>query len=573
MINVSLPLFNYSWCVLMIKPTSLRLVIFMSVLVLLEVVAAPYLSAEEQYNGQNPRLAVVIVVDQLRGDLLERRYQHGLARLLKQGRVYEKAMLGHAVSTTCPGHAVVLTGYHPGKVGIPSNDFFDEETGETRYCVHDDDPQSKEIGGSKQRSPSTMRVTTLGDWLKESSPESRVFSVSGKDRAAITLGGHQADAVYWFNRETGRFLSSGYYMDELPDYVREFNGADPVVDGYMKDFPKQWAHGPGSVREDDFPGEDTEFSRISGHPVLVGSTEEINAQVFQSPFIDEATLDLALEIVQHEQLGQGKSMDVLAISFSATDTIGHLYGPNSAEAEDNLQRLDRLIGSLLTKLDAAVGEQEYVVAFTADHGVADLPEWHARKGTLQCTDNGGRIGFLPLLVKLYWNIYWDFTFPFESPGQLVSFGGAGLSINRDFLGEHELSFEPTRASIESFVEADEFVVNAWNASEIKTGTSIEAELMRRSYVPARSGDLIVQLHPDCLFSDSGTTHGSLYDYDRHIPLIFYGWNVMPGRLNRTAASVDIGPTLAKHIGIAVPDAVDGITLSLDGPLSADPGTR
>ena len=550
----------------MIKSTSLKLAFFMSALFLSGAVASPYLLAEAHFIGQRPSLAVVIVVDQLRGDLLERGYQHGLARLSKQGRVYEKAILGHAVSTTCPGHAVVLTGHHPDKVGIPSNDFFDEETGETRYCVHDDDPQSKEIGGSEQRSPSSMKVTTLGDWLKESSPDSRVFSVSGKDRAAITLGGHQADAAYWFNRETGRFLSSGYYMDELPDYVLEFNGADPVLDGYMKDFPKQWTHGPGSVREDDFPGEDTEFSRTSGHPVILGSTEDINAQVFQSPFIDEATLDLALEIIRHERLGKGKSMDVLAISLSATDTIGHLYGPNSAEAEDNLQRLDRLLGSLLSELDAAVGEQDYVVAFTADHGVADLPEWHVRKGTLQCTENEGRIGFLSLLLKLYWKIYWNFTFPFDNPGQLVSFGGAGLSINRDFLGEHGLSFEQTLASIESFVEADGFVVNAWNASEIKTGTSIEAELMRRSYVPARSGDLMVQLHPDCLFSDSGTTHGSLYDYDRHIPLIFYGWNVKPGQLDQTAFSVDIGPTLAKHIGIAVPPTVDGVTLSLGGPL-------
>lgn len=560
--------FNYSRHVSMVKLIFLRLAFLMPGLLLLGTVTSPYLSAEEYLNAQTPRLVVVIVVDQLRADLLDRRYQHGLARLSKQGRVYEKAMLGHAVSTTCPGHAVVLTGNHPYKVGIPSNSFFDEETGETRYCVYDDDPQSKEIGGSEQRSPSSMKVTTLGDWLKASSPESKVFSVSAKDRAAITLGGHHANGAFWFSRETGHFLSSGYYMQELPGYLRKFNGADPVVDGYMKDYPKRWMHGPGSAREDDFPGEDTEFSSTSGHPVLSGSTDEIVSQVFQSPYIDEATLGLALEVVHHEQLGQGKSMDVLAISLSATDTIGHLYGPNSAEAEDNLQRLDRLIGSLLSKLDASVGEQGYVVAFTADHGVADLPEWQARKGTLQCTENGGRIGVLPLLLKLYWKIYWDITFPFGDPRQLVSFSGAGFSINREFLRKHDKSYDVTRAAIESFLEENDFVANAWNVSEIETGDSDEAELMRRSYVPGRSGDLMLQFHPGCMFSDSGTTHGSLYHYDRHIPLIFYGWNVAAGRLDQSAMSVDIGPTLAKHIGIEIPDAVDGVTLSLGGPLKS-----
>ena len=560
--NLRLSRFNYYWYFLMARFTCRKPTLFVSVLILLGAAFSPCLYAEAQTGTQKPGLVVVIVVDQLRGDLLQRPYQHGLARLSKQGRVYEKAMLGHAVSTTCPGHAVVLTGNHPNKVGIPSNSFFDEETGEPRYCVFDDNPKSREIGGVEQRSPSIMEVTTFGDWLKMASPESKVFSVSAKDRAAITLGGHHANAAYWFNRQTGRFLSSGYYMEELPDFVDEFNGTDPVLDGYMKHFPERWVHGPGSVRDDDFPGEDTEFSRTSGHPVLLGTTQEIASQVFQSPYIDEATMELALQVIDHEQLGKGPATDVLAISLSATDTIGHLYGPNSAEAEDNLKRLDSLIGSLLSQLDASVGERGYVVAFTADHGVADLPEWQASKGTLQCTENAGRIGVLPLLLKFYGQVYWNFTFPFDDPRQLVSFSGAGFSINRTFLREHDLSLERTRASIESFVESNDFVANVWNESEIRNGKSLEAELMRRSFVPGRSGDLMVQFHQDCLISGSGTTHGSLYHYDRHIPLIFYGWNVVAGRSDRAAMSVDIGPTLAKHLGINVPQAVDGVMLPL-----------
>ena len=520
-----------------------------------------------------PTLVVVIVVDQLRADLLQRQYQHGFARLMGEGRVYEKAQLGHAVSTTCPGHAVVLTGFHPSKIGIPSNSFIDEQSGELLYCVFDDDPGTLEIGGDEQRSPRIMRVSTLGDWMKTSDPNSKVFSLSGKDRAAITLGGQHADAAYWFNRKTGRFISSGYYMTELPDYVSKFNGSDPVADGYMKDFPERWQHGPGSQREDDFPGEDDELGISSGHPVTLGETRSIAAQVFQSPYIDKATLGLALEVFREEQLGRGDSIDLLAISLSAADTIGHLYGPNSAEAEDNLNRLDTLLGTLLDELDQALGKQGYIVAFTADHGVADLPEWKKRQGNLQCSKNDGRIELLPLAFQLYWKIYWEFTFPFGDPRPMVSFSGAGLSISRDSVRQHNQTFENVRAYIESLLEANDFVANAWTKTEIEHNAGPEAELMRHSYVAGRSADLIVQFHEGCMLPGAGTTHGSLYHYDRHIPLVFYGWKVKPALLQQPAMSVDIGPTLANHIGIEVPQVLDGSVLLLAEPVGPEADSR
>ena len=211
-----------------------------------------------------PKLIVVVSVDQLRRDRVTAKLSGGLGTFYKQGRVFVNASLDHAVTNTCPGHAVILSGVTPGRAGIPGNSFVDRETFEERYCVDDANDDFKVIGGSENRSPRNMKADTFGDWLKRKSPNSRVYSVGGKDRAVITMAGQGADGVYWYDLESGKFTSSGYYMQSLPDYIEAFNGEDPLTDGHLKNLPRTWEHGPGTFRADDYEGESETYGRSSG---------------------------------------------------------------------------------------------------------------------------------------------------------------------------------------------------------------------------------------------------------------------------------------------------------------------
>jgi hypothetical protein len=301
------------------------------------------------------------------------------------------------MTETCAGHATVLTGRHPAHAGIPANQFLDLEAGEVVYCAEDAAPESRVFGAQEGRSPKHLRVTAFGDWLKSAYPSSRVFSVSGKDRAAIMLAGRSPNAAYWFERNgVVGFTSSRYYMERLPPWVREFNGHDPPTDGFLARLPARWEHladGEGELRRpDDFPGESKRFGRSSGHPLRNDDPEEFAASVFASPFLDEAILDFATALVEEERVGRGAKPDLLAISVSAMDPIGHLYGPYSHESRDALRRLDAALGRFLTLLEQRLGREKLLVVLTSDHGVLPLPEWLEQTGDNRCPVPGGRSG-------------------------------------------------------------------------------------------------------------------------------------------------------------------------------------
>jgi len=507
-------------------------------------------------------LVVVIAVDQLRRDRLDERLPGGLGALIREGRWFTQATLGHGVSTTCPGHAVMLTGLHPNRHGLPSNTFFDRAEGTVRYCLDDQDPAARVIGGREGRSPRNMTANTLGDWLKAAKPNSKTFSVAAKDRAAIALGGQGPDGVFWFSRDHGRFTSSGYYMNTLPVYVSAFNGKEPTEDGFMANLPASWQHGEGQRRPDDYEGEDPKFSRVSGHPVNTGNAEAIGGAVFQSPFMDSITIDLALEVVREERLGQRDTLDLLTIGLSATDTVGHLYGPRSAEAEDALIRLDQDLGRLMTSLAKIVGDEQLWIVLTADHGVAELPEWRAAQGASQCPVPEGRIGYLDLGRTLYWAVYTSFSWPFGDPRDWISLEGGHLVVNRDKARAEGVDPQEVIRVLEEALESEAYVAAAWREDELAEAASGAGLLMARSYVPGRTGDLLVQLHEDCLIDDLGTTHGSLYGYDRDVPLIFFGPNIGVAKDPAVVETVDIGPTLADWFDVPMPTGLDGKIRSL-----------
>lgn len=501
-----------------------------------------------------PALVVVVSIDQMRRDRLDPEMPGGIGKIL-QGRQFTESQLDHAATTTCPGHVVMLTGANPSTAGVPGNSFVDRTTFEGRYCVDDRDDAYRVLDGDDNRSPRNIRSTALGDWMKEADTRSRVFSVGGKDRSTIALGGQHPDGAFWYNNKTGNFTSSGYYTDQLPAYVSTFNGDVPEVDGYIATLPERWEHPVSEFRADDYEGESEKFLRVSGHPIRSG--DDIYAQIYASPYLDKQTLALAAIVAKEEKLGEGASTDLLTIALAATDIVGHSYGPRSAESVDALIKLDLWLGELLSELEGRLGEGRVLVALSADHGVAELPEYLTNTKQNQCPEQG-RVSVNGFIAALYWNIYREWTFPFTRPDDLVVFGGTSFTINTDTLQALELEQSEVVAWLDDYLSDQPIVKAAWTRDEIENGTSEVARLLRNSLVLDRSGDVMVQLAADCVLRpDSGTTHGSVYGYDREVPMVFYGWGVSAGQIPGTAHTVDIGPSLANHLGISMPKGLDG----------------
>ncbi|MEE9281146.1 MAG: alkaline phosphatase family protein [Myxococcota bacterium] len=508
-----------------------------------------------------PRLVLLLAVDQLRADRLGAELPGGLGRLVREGRLYVDAALGHAVTDTCAGHSTMLTGRHPSRTGIPGNDFIGEAGEESVYCVEDAGPDARVFGAEEGRSPLHLRATALGDWMKSARPGTRVFSVSGKDRAAILLGGKRPNAAYWLvrGRHAG-FTTSRYYAAALPGWVTAFN--EKLFDGLPATWTHEVADGLPAPRVDDFPGESPEYERTSGHPLIDGDRETSADQLYRTPYLDHVTLSFAVELIRNERLGRGPGPDLLALSFSATDTVGHLYGPYSHESRDTLLRLDRELGRFLEWLGHELGSERLRVALSADHGVLPLPEWLARSGRLECPVDGGRAGLRMFVARLLWDLHAELSGVFAWPRQWLTFAGPHIAVRRTVARQVGVPVEQAIALVKARLEEQPAIARAWTAAEIRSGRGELAELYRRSFVPGRSGDLVVQLAPTCLISasDYGTGHGSPYDYDRRVPLVFWGAGVEPAEVSGRAATVDIAPTLAAGLGIEIPADLDGRAL-------------
>jgi predicted AlkP superfamily pyrophosphatase or phosphodiesterase len=507
-----------------------------------------------------PRLVVVVAVDQLRRDRAVPELPGGLGRLLREGRVYVDAALAHGVSETCPGHAVMLTGRHPGPAGIPGNRFFDLAAGRTLYCAEDPDPRARVIGGEEGRSPRLLRVSALGDWMKAAHPRSRVFTASGKDRSAIMLGGHAPDGAFWLQGgEHPGFTTSLYYRDTLPEWVQRFNGADPPRDGFWAALPERWEHRPELVapQPDDAPGEDDRFRRTSGHPLRSSDAERFAERLEVTPYADEAVLDFAAELVRSEGLGEDDVPDLLGISLSATDAVGHLYGPDSHEATDALERLDAALGRFLAGLEGRLGG-DLLVALSADHGVLPLPESPLREEGGACPVEGGRSGLLRIGVGLMWSLHWQLS-PFGLPRPWVLVAGSQVAVDRPLAQRRGVAVETVAEAARRRLERHPAFARIWTRDAVLAGDDEIARLYRNSLDPERSGDLFVQIARGCLVSlrSTGTGHGTPYLYDRAVPLVFWGAGVRPGHVTGPAASVDLGPTLAGLLGVPAPEVLDG----------------
>lgn len=488
-----------------------------------------------------PRLVLVIVVDQMRGDYLERfrpLLNHGLGQLLQEGVVFTDAHHFHSATETAPGHATLTTGVFPKRHGVIGNSWFDRESGDDVYCCGDPDHGV---------SPRNMLAPALGDLLKAAYPGAKVYAASAKDRAAILMGGHHADGAWWYGRSTGSFVTSTYYGDEesQPAWVEAFNDEDRLA----VHFANAWNP---LLPLDHTSAYDIEpLDRgpvIDTFPHAVGSfTVERNgfyASIYRSPFVDSYLEDFAETLIEAESLGADEIPDLLAVSFSALDTVGHGYGPNAPETLDVILRLDRTIGELLDFVDERVGLENVVVALSSDHGVGEVPELVMRDG-----GDGGRFGA-------------DQTLCLQRLQSRLRgrFGGGEFLVDTFYLdGETIAAEEANRAAIEDEIieamSACPLIAEVVRPAELDPANPLH-ELYLNNYYPERSGDLIVVLEPNVLPAPASAvvaSHGSPYAYDTHVPLIIRRQDGAGQVVEARANTIDLAPSLAPILGLEVED--------------------
>jgi predicted AlkP superfamily pyrophosphatase or phosphodiesterase len=504
-----------------------------------------------------PALVVVIAVDQLRADYLDRFRPWfgpgGFNRFLREGASYPRARYEHVTTETCPGHAVMLTGSYATVSGIVANQWYDPVQGRPVYCVEDG---SVKLVGARGggRSPRRLLTATVGDELElATAGKSRVVTVSFKDRAAIMLGGRRADAAYWIVDTL--FATSSWYRPDLPAWVREVNRSRPIT----RWFGERWdrllpASAYARLGPDDVPAE----SEVEGGG-RVFPHRIVDLDGFEhSPMLDQAVADFAMHAVREEGLGRDSVPDLLAIGFSATDEIGHLYGPDSHEILDQMVRLDRTLARLFAFLDRTVGPGRTLVVLTADHGVAPLPELMAGERA----DGPRRLD--PAVADSAVSLALTDRFgPAPEPGwvaydaaPLLYLSRQALSARRAGLAEAERVAQAALRSVPGVHDA----VTGVDLTRLRADGAQTDET--RAYYPERGGDLYYFLDPYWLPTDqpTGTGHGSPWRYDQEVPLLWFGPGVRPGVRTESATVADIAPTLARLLGVPTPGGAQGRVL-------------
>ena len=492
-----------------------------------------------------PRLVVLLAIDQLRADYITRfepHYSGGLGWLLEHGAYFTDSWYRHSGTVTGAGHATVATGMHPSTHGIVGNSWREAGKGSV-YCVGDD--RHAAVGGPGDgASPHALLADTLGDRLKASSPQSVVYSLSTKDRSAVLLGGRRADGAFWYSRECGCLVSSTYYGGALPDWLREFNDAGPASTYAGRDWTRlgdDIALYERLARADSFPTEGGGTDSVFPHSL--GDTG-FESALIRTPFSDEIVLDAALAAVRSGELGADAAPDLLAIGLSATDAIGHRYGPFSQEAMDNHLRLDRRLGQFLSVLDEEVGLERVAIALTADHGALPLVEQLAAEGVDA--------------LRLSTEEFWDAARPgIESCGsggmaEIVDIaGGRNLYWNEAGLSARGVSRLDASRCVAELLRSQPVVEEVWTAEQLAAGGGRGvAVLFENSYFASRSPHLQVQFRPHVYPGGStGTGHGTAHDYDRRVPVLLAGSGIVPGRYRDVAGPEDVAPTLGVILGL------------------------
>jgi type I phosphodiesterase/nucleotide pyrophosphatase len=509
-----------------------------------------------------PKLAVVLVIDQFRPDYLQRFRPYfrggGFNRFLRQGANFTQASYQHAVTLTCPGHAVILSGAYPNKSGIVANQWYDVVQRKLEYCAADSTTDL--IGSSGPgRSPRNLLVATVGDELKQASQgRSRIVAISGKDRSAIMLGGHQADEAYWM--DDSLFVSSSYYTTELPGWVREFNASRRVSAYLGRRWERLLPRSAYSVVGADYVAAEQNVAgmgRTFPHRLSADSFPRFIEAFRSSPYQNQVLIQFAEAAVIHEQLGDDDEPDLLAISFSANDLIGHAFGPNSQEVMDVTVRTDRLLAKFLAFLDQRVGLGNVLIVLTADHGVAPLPELVREPGV-----GAARINPTAIANAVEAALRARLGQP-PAPGWLLQLAPPWIYLNVGALEQHGIALEEAERVVQRALVGVAGVRRAFTATDLsrqqESGVTSGAAL---SFYPGRSGHVYYELNPYVIPSDAptGTTHGSPWSYDTRVPILWLSPVVRRGSQRGPASVTDIAPTLCFLLGIPAPPAAHGRVL-------------
>lgn len=519
-----------------------------------------------------PRLAVLVVFDQMRGDYLARWKDlfadGGFRRLQTQGVWFSQCHYPYAHTVTAAGHASMLTGCSPDEHGVIGNEWYDVAAGGTVGCVETmrypivtgPVPMGKPASNKEGASPERLLVQGLGDSLKEiTANRAKVVGLSLKDRSAILPTGHHADACYWFDIATGQVVTSTYYRDRLHPWAEAFN-RDHVVDQWLGKIWERLRPDLDYTRRsgpDDVPGEGSGSSqgRVFPHPLGAPATSPNRGYygaVYNSPFGNDALLALAKRAVEAEHLGQGPVPDLLTISFSSNDSVGHCWGPDSQEVLDVTLRSDLLMADLLRFLDDHVGKGRYVLAVTADHGICPLPEVSRARGIA-----AGRLALADLRQQAAALLSTKFGAGtaakwFDGPADLAWY------LNRRLLQDRHLESATVEQAVADWLRKQDGIEAVYTRSQLSQGlpsTDAIGQAVKHSFHPARSGDLFLVLKPYWLPSSvlsTGTTHGSPHAYDTHVPLLIYGPGVTPGERTDRVTPQAAAAILAHALGIPPP---------------------
>jgi predicted AlkP superfamily pyrophosphatase or phosphodiesterase len=542
------------------------------------------ISCAQEVANTRPKLILQITVDQLRGDLPTRYYDRlgdgGIRYLWENGIVYRNAHHAHANTETIVGHTTLATGAYPSAHGMVGNLWFDRETGFTTYNVEDanyrlltqdaDVDKDAEIdptqraARSEGRSPAAILVSTFSDSLRSNTGgHSKVVGVSVKDRGAISMAGH-AGTAYWFSKANGEFVTSTYYLDQYPKWVADFNAQKPAQqfantswtllhdrDSYLFGMTddREW--------ETDVAG----FGRTFPHNYGDGTSRYFTTWLTLSPAGDKLVLDFAKRALVAEKLGEDDVTDYLSVSFSATDYVGHVFGPSSLEGEDNILQLDRRIAELLTHVDEQVGLKNTLVVLSADHGGPDAP---------------GYLNSLGIPAGYVDPDSWDkesaiarIKDQFGISGTLIeSYSQPYLYLSDDVKNNRDINIEALEAAIVEELSKFKNVSLAISSTALRNGNLPDTHLHRsvvNNFHPKRSGDVYLVFEPNWFINDFdgltvASTHGSPWNYDTHVPIIFAGWGLTAQTIDRPVQTVDIAPTLSALLSINPPSGSIGLPL-------------
>ncbi|MES2830154.1 MAG: alkaline phosphatase PafA [Bacteroidota bacterium] len=543
------------------------LTLFFNILCLASIVASAQTAKPKPQSSKpfptqvsRPKLVVGMVIDQMRWDYLYRYYSRysngGFKRLINEGFSAENTFIPYTPTYTACGHASIYTGSVPAINGIIGNDWFDRKLKRNVYCAEDTSVNT--VGSNTtagKMSPKNMLVTTITDELRLATNfQSKVIGISLKDRGSIMPAGHSANAAYWYDGQTGDWITSTHYMSKLPTWLEDYN----KIKLANKFFDKNWntlypintytqSTDDNNKYEGKARGEETPSFP---HPLKLYMNKNYE-MIKSTPYGNTITLDLAKLAILSEDLGKGPSTDFLAVSCSSTDYVGHQYGPNSMEVEDTYLRLDKDLEEFFNYLDKTVGKGNYLFFLSADHGAAHVPGFMA--------DNklpGGLFSD----SKVFKSLNTMIEDKFKVKKAIITSSNSEFYFDHVAIKEAKADFNAIKALAIEILKQEDAVMDAIDLDQLSSETLPEQikKAVTYGYNAKRSGDIYYILKSNYFGGGStGTTHGSWNPYDSHIPCVFMGWNVKPGKTNKTHYMTDIAATLAAMLHIQMPSGCVG----------------